>query len=1382
MRRANYRFRLAAVCLGLVTFTFLQEPGRIAADTKLDLTQNPWGFLERALHMWDDSAFFGQLQNQAYGYFWPVGPFFGVVDWAGVVPWVAQRLWWSIVLVVGFLGVVRLVRVLGVGSPLSRVLAGLSYVLSARMLSELSTVSVEAWPMALAPWVLIPLVLGSRTGSPRRWGLVSAVAFWATGAVNAVASIAILPVPAIYLATRARGPRRTALTVWWVLGTALASLWWVVPLLLLGRYSPPFLDWIEAAAITTGQNDPTSVLRGASHWIPFLVDAEGPVWPAGWELVSSAPAVAATGALALAGLAGLLTRRIPERAFLVLTLCAGLSLTVMGHISRSGLSGVGASELRVLLDGGLAPLRNVHKFQPLVSLTLAVGLAHLIGLGDRAARVRSVLGGVAKPALVGSIVVALGFAATPLLSGRLIGGRSYAEIPSYWRETAAWLSSQDDGRALVVPASSFGTYMWGRTQDEPLQVLDSGSWAVRDAVPLSSAGNIRLLDEVERLLSSGTGSPGLAPALARAGVGWVVVRNDLNTRASRAALPVLVHQALQASPGLSLSRSFGPILSTFDSTERIVDGGLLRAYPAVEVYRVAGDPRTVDGKAALRFAASVVEFTGASEALLDLADSGLLRDRPAITAGDAAPPTSRIASVLTDTYRRAEANFGAAQRQYSNTLRDVDEFISDRPVHDYYHVDPTGRLTEARLAGAVDVTASSSGSSPFALRGRSPASQPWSALDGDTQTAWISGDLAKGVGQWWEVSLDRPVSANSAAVRFVGDARVGSPPAVVRVATDRGTREVELDPSLDVHTLPLPEGGPTNRLRIELVAVREPGVGQGFGIAEVAVPGLAVERPAVTAPAAADGGIVLAGRSMGRESCAAADTAIVCDPDLADPGEDRAGVDRVVDVGVGGEYRVVTRVRPRPGTALDAYLAAPPNAVTVSSSSQSASDPAVRAQAAADQNTRTTWIASPLDQEPTLDISLPSRQRVTGLLLQTAGDAPASRPLEVEVEVNGITLTLYTDTDGRLTLPEIRTDRIRLTFGTVSPVRSIDSGTGASVLLPVGVTELHVLGAEDRRMLQKESAPVSIPCGFGPQVRVDDQAPVSTRVQATVGGILEGALARGESCDRTVTLTPGIHRIRVAPTEEWTVERVFLVPLEQPTPAAERELPLPKIVSWSETERVVHVTAADEPQLLETTENHNAGWTASVGGEDLAAYRVDGWRQAFLVPAGVGGDVTLHFAPDRPYRAGLLAGLVASLLLIVMAVWPTRRPSRLPAVEPMELRRTSSWLPVGTALLVGGAWGLAAAVLVIGAALLVARRQGTAAAGLRVARILGLLGAAASLGAQAAWPWPGRAAGGYAFEALLIAGPAMALAALACATTRRLGAPTGRSAAPEPPN
>jgi arabinofuranan 3-O-arabinosyltransferase len=514
---------------------------------------------------------------------------------------------------------------------------------------------------------------------------------------------------------------------------------------------------------------------------------------------------------------------------------------------------------------------------------------------------------------------------------------------------------------------------------------------------------------------------------------------------------------------------------------------------------------------------------------------------------------------------------------------------------------------------------------------------------------------------------------------------------------------------------------------------------------------------------------------MGRESCAAADTAIVCDPELAAPGEERAGLDRIVEVSEGGDYRVVTRVRPRPGSALDRYLAAPPNAVAVAASSQLASDPAVRAQAAADQNRRTTWVASPLDSAPTLTVTLPAQQQVNGVLLQTAPDAPASRPLEVTVEVNGLALQLFTDAQGFLAIPPVTTDELSLRFGAVNPVRSIDSGTGASVQLPVGVTELVVRGGRDRRMLQPESAAVPVPCGFGPEVRVDDRDPVLTRVDATVGGILEGALAPGASCGETITLAPGVHRIRVEPTEEWTVERVFLLPVRPAPPSAAPGTA--RVVSWGATEREVDVPSADGPRLLELTENFNDGWRATLAGENLAAYRVDGWRQAFLVPPGAAGQVRLWYAPDIPYRGGLLVGLVAVLALLALAIPRGGRGADLPPVGPAGLVRTSVACPIVVALLVGSGPGLAAALVVPAASWVVGRRRPGAA--LVTARALGLLGAGTGLAAQVVLPWPASAEAGTTYQVLLIVGPALALGALATvAASHRRRAPKAGSGAP----
>ncbi|MDT5127543.1 MAG: arabinofuranan 3-O-arabinosyltransferase, partial [Mycobacterium sp.] len=362
------------VAAAALVLTFAQSPGQISPDTKLDLTANPLRFLARAANLWNSDLPFGQAQNQAYGYLFPHGAFFLAGDLLGLPGWVTQRLWWALLLVVGFWGLLRVAEALGIGSPSSRVIACVAFVLSPRVLTTLGAISSETLPMMLAPWVLLPVILALRgTGSVRVLAARSAMAVALMGAVNAVATLTGCLAALIWWAAHRPNKLWWRFTAWWAACSVLAVLWWVVALVMLGRVSPQFLDFIESSGVTTQWLSLTEVLRGTYSWTPFVA----PNATAGSSLVTSAVAILATTLVAAAGLVGLALRTMPARGRLITMLLVGLALLAVGY--SGGLGSPVAHQVQTFLDAAGTPVRNVHKLEPLIRLPLVLGLAHLLG-------------------------------------------------------------------------------------------------------------------------------------------------------------------------------------------------------------------------------------------------------------------------------------------------------------------------------------------------------------------------------------------------------------------------------------------------------------------------------------------------------------------------------------------------------------------------------------------------------------------------------------------------------------------------------------------------------------------------------------------------------------------------------------------------------------------------------------------------------------------------------------------------------------------------------------------------------------------------------------------------------------------------------------------
>jgi arabinofuranan 3-O-arabinosyltransferase len=119
--------------------------------------------------------------------------------------------------------------------------------------------------------------------------------------------------------------------------------------------------------------------------------------------------------------------------------------------------------------------------------------------------------------------------------------------------------------------------------------------------------------------------------------------------------------------------------------------------------------------------------------------------------------------------------------------------------------------------------------------------------------------------------------------------------------------------------------------------------------------------------------------------------------------------------------------------------------------------------------------------------------------------------------------------------------------------------------------------------------------------------------------------------------------------------------------------------------------------VLVVPESINPGWVARTGtGTRLTPIGVNGWQQGWVVPAGTSGTITLTFAPNSLYRAGLAGGLALLPLLALMAWRPGRRRHRDdPPARPWTL---GPWAAVAL-LSAGGLVAGVVGVVVFGAAL-----------------------------------------------------------------------------------
>ena len=402
-----------AITFGFVVLAFAlafwQHPGWATADTKIDLHVDPVRFLSQVASVWTSTTDLGEVHSAQYsGYLWPMGPFFAALHSIGLGAWVVQRIWLGLMYAFSVWGMLKLLDVL-VGRPRGtvHVVAAGFYLLNPYVVVFTARTSITLLGYAALPWLLLITYYGLRAaGRWRGWrGWWWAAAFAAVlastgGGVNAAVVGWMLVGPLVLgLYEPAMGAVRWRdagrfLVMAGVL-SVLASLWWIVPLLVHVRYGIDFLQFTEQPGTIWGTGSVSENLRLMGYWTSYIGVGFGvtrPYFSDGLTMMFNPLVVGASLLLPAFAIAAFVrARRLSYGPFLLLLIVVGVVIETAGFPNGTPMRG--AMDWVYHHVFVLRFMRTTNKAAPLV----AVGVAGLLGLGARAGA-RAAANAAAAPA------------------------------------------------------------------------------------------------------------------------------------------------------------------------------------------------------------------------------------------------------------------------------------------------------------------------------------------------------------------------------------------------------------------------------------------------------------------------------------------------------------------------------------------------------------------------------------------------------------------------------------------------------------------------------------------------------------------------------------------------------------------------------------------------------------------------------------------------------------------------------------------------------------------------------------------------------------------------------------------------------------------------
>ena len=710
---------------------FVLQRGKINADTKLYLGEDPGGLISRSLFAWDSSQFGGFVPHQAIAYLWPSGPFYWFFDLLGSPQWFTQRVWVGTIFLAAALGAYVLLQHLAFSSH-AAFIGALFFMSSPYVLAYQSRTSSMLLPWAATAWLCYFTSRGV-TSRSWLWPALIALTMFTVGSVNATATLLILPAPfLIALLGSARRPsiasiaRFTTKTAFLTVGV---SAWWMVMLYIQAAYGAQLLSYSETLESVASTTHTFEVLRGFGYWLNYVGLDSQPLTTGAQHVFTSTFAMTAGVLLVVLAVGSLAVSTHPYRRF-------GMWLVLSGTILSVGVYPIDdASPLfSRLADNPTSTLslafRSSTRAIPILLLGLAIGIAILCdgrlhsSISHSISNIFRTLPNIRIPLrVVGPLcVVALIALANPTRysSGSFDPTLERAPIPDTWRNFVDTVqdTSHTDSRIVQLPGQEFGAYTWGYTVDPALPAVTHTPLLTRDLIPLGNESMMNLLWATDEAYREGRLHPNALQSLSRVmSTHTFFFPGDLDNK--RYGTPSQ-QEVLEANFLLDSTQA----LQTSADTHRFITYG-------------------ETNRPLMRQTSSTMLLLGDGKGVVDAAVAGLLGNEAIMYAGhltknDLSVDINRFSHVVvTDTHTERAQHWRSSQDTLGfdeNREGDVVNFGTDSGDirMRIFPVTRNDDITWFEQVGPLRIRASSYGP-PLSYR---PEHRPFAAIDNNPNTSW----------------------------------------------------------------------------------------------------------------------------------------------------------------------------------------------------------------------------------------------------------------------------------------------------------------------------------------------------------------------------------------------------------------------------------------------------------------------------------------------------------------------------------------------------------------------------------------------------------------------------------------------------------------------